>query len=228
MPGKKRSGFANDRRAYQYSIITAPSLVDPCGVINIASIAIEDPSGNIYILNDNYTITACQILNIPVGTTLIVSAGQTLTNNGIINNSGYIYNNNGIIQNNGTINNSSYLYNQTSGIFNNSGTFNNSGYLYNSNDGGGGTINNNTGGFIYTYGSGAIYNNPGGTINNNTGGFIYTYGGGNIFNDGGATINNNTGGTISTADGSSTCGTGTISGIGTFTGVIPTNTNCPS
>ena len=60
-----------------------------CGVINIASIA-TNTGGNTYTLNGNYTITACQILNIPVGTTLNVSAGQTLTNNGIINNSGYI------------------------------------------------------------------------------------------------------------------------------------------
>ena len=205
MTGKKRSGLANHRRAYGCGRCYTPTPT-PCGVINIASIATNDGE-NTYTLNGNYTITECQILNIPIGTALLITGGKTLTNSGTINNNGYIYN-------------------QTSGIFNNSSTFNNSGYLYNT-GGGGCTINNNTGGFIYTYGSGAIFNNPGGTINNNSGGFIYTYGGGNIFNDSGATINNNSGGTISTANGSSTCGTGTISGVGTFTGVIPTNTNCP-
>jgi hypothetical protein len=216
--------------------------------IDIGSIATNDGEGT-YTLNGNYTITECQILNIAVDTTLLITGGKTLTNNGTINNNSQINNYSSTIQNNGTINNSgiifnyggtinnntggtinnntgSYIYNQTSGIFNNSSTFNNSGYHYNT-GGGGCTINNNAGGFIYTYGSGAIFNNIGGAINNNAGGFIYTYGGGNIYNDSGATINNNTGGTISTADGSSTCGTGTISGLGTFTGVVPTNTNCP-
>jgi hypothetical protein len=244
MAGKKRSGLANDRRAYGCGRCYTPTPT-PCGVIDIGSIATNDGE-NTYTLNGNYTIAECQILNIPIGITLNVSAGQTLTNVGIINNSGSIHNN-GTIQNNGTINNSgiifnyggtinnntggtinnsSYIYNPTSGILNNSGTIDNSGYLYNGIVGGGGTINNNTGGFIYTYGSGAIFNNSPGTINNNAGGFIYTYGGGNIFNDLGATLNNNVGGTISTSNGG-TCGAGYIQGLGTFTGVIPTNTNCP-
>ena len=149
MPGKKRSGLANDRRAYGCGIICYTP--NPCPVaINITSIATYNGEGT-YTLISNYTITECQILNIPVGTILGIIEGQTLTNSGTINNSG-------------TIDNSGYLYND-------GGTINNSGTI----DNGGGTIA--TIGFIYTYGGGTI-NNTGGTIFNNPGGTISTSNGG--------------------------------------------------
>jgi len=199
MAGKKRSGLANDRRAYGCGRCYTPTPT-PCipVAIDIGSIATYDGEST-YILNGNQTITACQILNIPVGTILGIIEGQTLTNSGTINNSGSIYNNSGTINNSGTTNNSGNLHNV-------GGTINNSG-----------TIKNN----------GNIFNNIGGIGNNNAGGFIYTYGGGNIFNDIGATVNNNAGGTISTANGLSTCGTGTLSGSGTINNSGSINTNCP-
>ena len=210
MAGKKRSGLVNDRRAYGcgcYTPTPTPN-PNPCGVINIGSIATYD-GVQTYTLNGNYTISECQILNIPVGTTLQISGGKTLTNKGIIDVSG-------------TFNNSvfNYIYNEAgSGTINNSGTLNNSGSIYNTR--GGGTINNS--GTIKN--SGQIYNeNVVATIINNSGGFIYTYGGGALSN-GVGTINNNSGGTISTSNGGA-CGAGSFVS-GTFNNSGTTNTDCP-
>jgi len=232
MAGKKRSGLVNDRRAYGcgcYTPTPTPT-PNPCGVINIGSIATND-GGNTYTLNGNYTITACQILNIPVGTTLQISGGKTLTNKGIIDVSGTF---NILVDN--------YIHNKAgSGTINNSGTLNNSGYIYNTGDGGtinnSGTINNNSDGQIYNEAgvstinnigtfknSGRIYNSEG-TINNNSGGFIYIYGGGGaLYNS--DTFNNNTGGTFSLSNGGA-CGAGSFGGLGTFIDNGSTNTNCP-
>ncbi len=75
MAGKKRSGLANDRRAYGCGRCYTPTPT-PCGVINIGSIATNDGEGT-YTLNGNYTITECQILNIPINTTLLITGGKT-------------------------------------------------------------------------------------------------------------------------------------------------------
>jgi len=178
--------------------------------IDIASIA-TDAGESTYTLNGNYTITECQILNIPLGTTLQINAGQTLTNMGTINNTG-------TIQNSGTIQNNIGVYIYNSGTFNNNGTFNNSGTINNN-----GTIENYSGAIVNNIGT--IYNNTDGIIFNN--GFIYTYGGGEIDNHLGATFNNDAFGTISTANGLSICGTGTFGGDGTFNNIGTINTNCP-
>ena len=233
MPGKSRSGLANDRRAYGCGIICytpTPTVCLPVA-INIASIATY-VEGN-YILNGNYTITECQILNIPGGTSLFIISGQTLTNSGTINISGTIsnfdggiinnqgggiINNNsgGIIDNVGTFNNSGIINNNSGGITSNIGTFDNSGTFNNR-----GTFFNDLGGFIYTYGGGTINNNTGGIVDNILMSFIYTYGGGTFNNSG--TISNG-GSTISTSNGG-TCGAGTFTGTAPLGGTI--NTNCP-
>ena len=248
MAGKKRSGLVNDRRAYgcgYYTPTPTPTPnPNPCGVINIANIATYDSENNWYTLNGNYTITACQILNIPVGTTLRIIGVKTLTNSGTINNIGSLLLPSGKIQNNGTIDNIGYIDNQfgstfnnnTGGIINNNsqisndGTFNNSGTIQNNTGGifyNTDFFNNNTGGIVYN--TGTIRNSDltgGGRINNNAGGFIYTYGGGALYNDDWATINNNAG-TISTADGSSTCGLGSFVDNGTFIDNGTSDTQCP-
>jgi hypothetical protein len=185
-----------------------------CGVINVTDIATYDAGNSWYALNNNYTITACQILNIAVSITLRINVGQTLTNNGTINNASYLRNN-GTFNNNGTLNNNLYVYNTDT--LNNNGTFNNNtlGNIFNNPPG----VFNNT---SILNNTGNSYNDPGATINNS--GFIYTYGGGTTYNDG---ILNNTG-TISTSNGG-TCGAGTLTNNGTInnTGAGTQNTNCP-
>jgi hypothetical protein len=183
-----------------------------CGIINVTDIATYDAGNSWYALNDNYTITACQILNIAVGITLRINAGQTLTNNGTINNASYLRNN-GTFNNNGTINNNLYVYN--SDTLNNNGTFNNNalGNIFNNPPG---VINNTS----ILNNTGNSYNDSGTTINNS--GFIYIYGGGTTYNDG--TLNNS--GTISTSSGG-TCGAGTLTNNGTFNDTGTQNTDCP-
>jgi len=185
-----------------------------CGVINITDIATYDSVNSLYVLNGNYTITACQILNIAVSITLRINAGQTLTNNGTINNANFLRNN-GTFNNNGTLNNSLYVYNTDT--LNNNGTFNNNtlGNIFNNPFG----VFNNT---SILNNTGNSYNDLGATINNS--GFIYTYGGGITWNNG---ILNNIG-TISTSDGSSTCGPGTLNDSGTINDTGTQNTDCPS
>jgi len=183
-----------------------------CGVIDITDIATYDSGNSWYVLNGNYTITACQILNIAVGITLRINAGQTLTNNGTINNASFLRNN-GIFNNNGTLNNTLYVYNTDT--LNNNGTFNNNtlGNIYNNSPG----VFNNT---SILNNTGNSYNDPGATINNS--GFIYTYGGGTTYND--STLNNT--GTISTSNGG-TCGAGTLTNNGTINNTGTQNTVCP-
>jgi hypothetical protein len=77
--------------------------------IDLAGIA-TDSGESTYTLTGNVTITECQILTIPVGTSLSIGSGSSLTNRGIINNNGYISTvdnlfNSGTINNNGTIEN---------------------------------------------------------------------------------------------------------------------------
>jgi hypothetical protein len=154
------------------NLVTPIPPTPPCGVIDISSIA-TDTGESTYILNDDYTITECQILNIPNGTTLQINEGQTLTNMGTIENNGTINNDTG------TINNNSTIYNNTGGTIENNGTINNSGTIYTYSDGT--TTNNrtidNTYGTISTAdglstcGIGAFNNSGtitgGGTINTN-------------------------------------------------------------
>jgi len=176
-----------------------------CGEIDIASIAKYDNDKNAYILNDNYTITECQTLNIPAGTGLRIE-GKTLTNSGIINNDGYITNTNyGTITNNGTINNNNgaTIDNTNNSTINNE----NSGTITNKS---GGTIRNS---FTLTN-SGILTNNFGGIIDNPYGsGTISTFNGGTTTNNG---IIQNANGTISTFNGGTTTNNGIISNGGTI------------
>lgn len=208
MASKRRSGLANDRRAFNYYYpkisVIYPKNESVCPSISLGDIATL--VGTTYTLNANTTILACQTLLIPAGYELVVPSGFTLTNYGRINNQG-------TIDISGTIINYYILYN-------------NGGSIYCT-----GNIINNNGSIIYN-GSGsnflvfrAIFNNGGviyniGTFYNVTA-VIYNYNNGTITNDnsfiiiGGATYN---------ADGSSTCGTGILNGNFPPTA---TGTNCP-
>ena len=253
MVGKRRSALAKDRRAYGcggYCPITpiCPSLT----IVSLADIATFDGVEG-WLLNENTTLLVCDVLEIPDGQTLLLN-GFTLTNNGTINVRGVLRNvgragitsssitiNNGTINvfstgsipvsiaafgavatftNNGILNNNGDIFCQTLGVINNSSA---------------GRINNNS---SYVGGIGGFRLNPRGTFNNsgvfiNNGtirltsalddkGIIYNNNGGTITNNG--IINNN--GTINNADGSSTCGVGTITGSAIInTGTI--GTACP-
>jgi len=253
MVGKSRSGLANDRRAYGCNrncpIISCPSLTN----VSLAAIATLGVEG--WLLQNNITLLLCDVLEIPDDQTLLLN-GFTLTNNGTINVRGVLRNagragitsssitiNNGTINvfstgsipvsiaafgavarftNNGIINNNGDIFCQTSGVINNTS---------------GGRINNNS---SYASGIGGFrlnalgtFNNSGVFINNGTitltrdfnplfFGIIYNNNGGTITNNG--IINN--AGTINNADGSSTCGVGTITGSAIInTGTI--GTACP-
>ena len=255
MAGKKRSGLANDRRAYGCGRIYKPP-TPVCPSITIADIATYD--GSFWVLNNNTTILACQTLTIDLATLLVVPTGLTLTNNGtIVNNYGLLVFYGGAITNNGTIttNNTGEegiepLIGNDSNLFINNGTINvlNGTFFVNVPQSGGNdvTITNNGNinialggilqneGVLINYSGGninnrGIINNQGGTITNNTGGTIINWPVVPIYNNTGGTINNNTGATftndgiINNADGSSTCGVGTI--IGTISGTF--GIDCP-
>ena len=254
MVGKSRSGLANDRRAYGcggYCPIKpiCPSLTN----IILADIAtfVGDEG---WLLNGNTTLLLCDVLEIPDGQTLLPN-GFTLTNNGTINvrgvlrNVGRVGNTSSITINNGTIN----VFSTGSipvaiGTFGAVATFTNNGIINNNgnifcqtlgviNNTSGGRINNNSsdangiGGFRLN--AQGTFNNSGVFINNGTitltlgfnpsfFGIIYNNNGGTITNNG--IINN--AGTINNADGSSTCGVGTITGSAIInTGTI--GTACP-
>jgi len=212
MASKRRSGLANDRRAYNYyypkiSVLYPTNEPEPvCPSISLDDIATL--VGTIYTLNANTTILACQTLIIPAGYTLNVTSGFTLTNYGRIDNQGNIS-----ISGTGTIINYYILYNNVGTIFIYGGTITNNGAsLYNSS---GATFTiigvvYNNGGVIYNDGTVSLidrmYNYNNGTITNNN---VFVFGVGcNLYN----------------ADGSSTCGTGILDGSSP---PIPTGTNCP-
>ena len=100
-------------------------------MIDISSIATL--GGGVYTLNSNYTINEHQTLIIPVGITLYISSGQTLTNRGRIVVNGTLDNDGGTIKNAGSIIVNGFIYNRNSGYFytydggttTNNGTFNN-------------------------------------------------------------------------------------------------------
>ena len=127
-----------------------------------------------------------------------------------------IYGNAATFTNNGVLNNNGYIFCQTFGVINNTsgGRINNNsadvggigGFRLNSE----GTFNN----------SGVFINNTGATSYNASGATIYNYGGGLITNNGDIT----NAGDIFT--GNSICGFGTINGTGSFSGNI-TVVGCP-
>ena len=197
MASKRRSGLANDRRAYNYyypkiSVIYPSNESEPvepvCPSISLGDIATL--SGILYTLNTNATILACQTLLIPAGRVLLVPSGFTLTNYGRINNKGILSITGNIINNNGSI-----IYNDSgSNFFVFGPIFNNGGVIYNI-----GTFTANlTTAIIYNYNNGTITNNNSFTI----------LGGANLYN----------------ADGFSTCGTGILNGSLPPTA---TGTSCP-
>lgn len=216
-------------------------------VINITDIATLDPVQGWYELFADYTITACQILNITSGQFRIPPT-LTLTNLGTItianlDSSIQTYNNTestgGTINNIGsiTISSGAYIINinngsgSAGGIINNSGSIVigngiNTSFISNQNNpphmspspGYGGGIIKNTGTITINVGGEIDNRNLGGTV----GGYIYTYGGGVTQNNGSIL---NTGGLVSTANGLSTCGTGTFTGTAPSGGTI--NTVCP-
>jgi hypothetical protein len=248
MAGKKRSGLANDRRAYGCGRIYKPPTTTPvCPSITIADIATYD--GSFWVLNNNTTILACQTLTIDLATLLVVPTGLTLTNNGtIVNNYGLLVFYGGAITNNGTIttNNTGEegiepLIGNDSNLFINNGTINvlNGTFFVNVPQSGGNdvTITNNGNinialggilqneGVLINYSGGninnrGIINNQGGTITNNTGGTIINWPVVPIYNNTGGIINNNSGATF-TNDGiiNNADGEGTC-GVGTIIGTI--------
>jgi hypothetical protein len=116
-------------------------------LINLTDIATYDPEYMWYVLNGDYTITDSRQLNIPYGVTFRIELGQTLTNNGTINNAGTTLNV-GTLTNNDTFKNDGTTLNV--GTFTNTGTTLNVGTLTNNN-----TFNND-----------GTYNNIGTTVNN--------------------------------------------------------------
>lgn len=248
MAGKKRSGLANDRRAYGCGKNYRPG----CPSITIADIASFNEDIGIFVLNNNTTILECQTLTIDLGYILGVPPGITLINNGTIVNNyvfGAIYG--GAITNNGTIisNYNTNLIN-TSNLFINNGIINilDGCFFINARDysllddvilTNNGNINIALGGtlrnilvLINNYSGGNINNR--GTLRNeeaninNAGGTITNYSGGTIINDNSSTIYNNTGGTINNNSGATFTNNGTISnadgsstcGIGIINGTI--------
>ena len=138
--GVGASSIANRRaKSTRTGVYTPASCSVVIGISTIATLG-----GGVYTLNGNQTITACQTLNIPVGTTLRIDVGQTLTNRGRIVVNGTLDNDGGTIKNAGSIIVNGFTYNINSGYF----------YTY----GGGTTTNNGT------------FNNGDGTISTSTGG----------------------------------------------------------
>jgi hypothetical protein len=249
MAGKKRSGLANDRRAYGCGRIYKPP-TPVCPSITITDIATYD--GSFWVLNNNTTILACQTLTIDLGTLLVVPPGLTLINNGTIVNN-YIFGNfyGGAITNNGTIANygnggglinisNLFINNGIINVLNNS-TFANSpgsgesdvtitnngninialgGILSNTNT----LINNYSGGNINNRGTiendQANINNAGGTITNYSGGTIISTFSSIIYNNNGGIINNNSGATFTNDGTISNADGSSYCGIGIINGTI--------
>ena len=256
MVGKRRSGLANDRRAYGYGGYSPIKPICPSlTTVSLADIATFDVVEG-WLLNGNTILLLCEILEIPAGQTLLPN-GFTLTNNGTINVRGQLRNvgrdtntSSSITINNGTINVfSTGSIPVSRGTYGAVGTFTNNGVLNNNgdifcqtlgviNNTSSGRINNNS---SYVDGTGGFRLNNRGTFNN-SGVFINNTGAtitltsslddkGIIYNNNGGTITNNgiinNAGTINNADGSSTCGVGTITNTGTITGSGTIGTACP-
>jgi len=206
MAGKRRSGLANDRRAYGCGRCYTPTPV--CPSITLADIATFN--GTNWLLNGDTTILACQTLEIPVGQELQTNH-YTLTNNGTINVRGNLRNaqdtdgNNSVTINNGTINifsTGAIVAVDSGSIITNNGIVNNYGDFFCQTYG---VINNNAGGIINNYSAysgetGGFRLNEDGTFNNvgvfinNIGAISYNASGATIYNYGGGLITNNSGG----------------------------------
>ena len=125
MAGKRRSGRANDQRAYKYATNKTINVATPtCPSITVNTIATLI-SGN-WVLNANTIILACQILTVSSIDILIIPSGLSLTNNGSIINNGEIN-----IATNGTLTNSGTVRNNLTSSFLNQGNVTNSTNLYN-------------------------------------------------------------------------------------------------
>ena len=159
-------------------------------------------NGRIYILDGSQFINSWDGNSGPILTNngeISIALGGILANGrSTLNNTagGYIYNRGTITNLQAVINNYGNIINNDRGLISTENST-----IYNS----GGTITNNIGATINNQISSRIYNNNGGTITQNTS----------------ATFTNN--GIIHNADGSSTCGLGTI--VGTILGTF--GTNCP-
>jgi len=247
---KRRSGLANQRRAYHICCrtFTEPVLIPTPICPSITNISLEDiatfDGEEIWLLNQDTTILLCEVLEIPASQELQTNH-FTLTNNGTIKLRGTIRNsqdtfgNNSVTINNGTINvfsTGTIVAVDGGSIITNNGIINNYGDFYCQTYG---VINNNAGGRINNYSAfsgstggfrlnadgtfnnvGIFINNTGATIKNAFGATIYNYGGGLITNNGDIT----NAGDIFT--GNSICGFGTINGTGSFSGNI-TVVGCP-
>jgi hypothetical protein len=206
MPGKKRSGLMNDKRAYIYNVTTptaCPTIVD----IDISTVN----------FSQNFTVLACQRLTIttnqtiPLGVTFInygtvnynYSGGSplvvygTFINYGTFNNTGNELNIGNNFINNGIFNNGSTAT-LTMGAYNNAVTFKNTGVF------------NNLGQVFLLISSPYIST-------------FYNYAGGRFINSNTLTINSPE--VFNNANGAGVCGSGTIINTGTITGTI--GTACP-
>jgi hypothetical protein len=206
------------------------NIIVPALLPALRLIAIEAPP-TVWTLKASLTVSSSQILNVPLGNTLIIPTDKSITNNGTIIINGSITNyriivNNGIIANDNlgtnSVRNYGNITNTATGVIaNGGGTIANEGGTIANN---GGTITN-SGGTIANA-DGTIANN-GGTITNTSGGTILNMGGtinntrGTITNTSGASIANN--GVILNAENTTGGGGGTTGG-GTISGNVTGNT----
>jgi hypothetical protein len=207
------------------------NIIVPASLPTLRLIAIEAPP-TVWTLKASLTVSNTQILNVPLGNTLIIPTDKSITNNGTIVINGSISNyrvivNNGIIANDNlgpnSVRNYGNITNTATGVIaNGGGTIANEGGTIANN---GGTITN-SGGTIANA-DGTIANN-GGTISNTSGGTILNMGGtinntsGTITNTSGASIANN--GVILTGGGGGGGGGGGTTGGGTISGNVTGNT----
>lgn len=224
MVGKSRSGLANDRRGYRcardcFTPTPMPMPMPKCSsitYINLADIATYNSLNNRWLLNKDTTITRCQALVMPIDPLkfiLLEINGFKLQNDGIILYEpdpdsepfpvwvGFLISNFGSL-----INNNICLTGNTDfGIISNGKLINN-GYFLNAT-------------YFYVETSGIVQNNN--KFINST--RIDVYNGGTITNNG--TFVND--GVIRKADGSSTCGIGTINGTNGIVGTGTIVISCP-
>jgi len=199
---KRRSGLANDRKAYRIccrSIPTPiPTPITPCPSIILADIATTN-DGITWLLNHDTIILKCQILEIPAGQTLQINH-NTLTNNGTINVRGLLRNTTKfslLTSNSETINNGTINVFLTGSIACSNEYFGVGDAIFTNN----GLININNGGYIFCQTFGVINNNSGGRINNNNGA-LFRINARGIFNNNSVFINNIGADIINNGDGS--------------------------
>lgn len=215
--------------------LTADTTIPRCRILTM-------PNGNMLFTN-GFSLTNNGVINLATSYGMIVTGNSSLINNGIINaTSSNDFGVDGLSEliNNGIINTDSYFYCQhgiltnnsigriiintrdpyhtpgldilTNGTFNNYGIFLNQGHFIIIETG----IVNNYGTLTNAdiiYNNNGVITNQGKIINMTT---IYNYNSGLITNN--STFNNN--GVVNNADGTSTCGIGTINGTTAIPGVI--------